>query len=100
MEKQYINKAQLRGYQTLRALFGYEVSGIECAVLAKQLECSKAQVFKDLSTLQAAGLAEQLPNKNWRLSSALAREAVKIMHGLNNARERVDETANRYGINL
>lgn len=99
-EKIYTNTSQLRGYQTLKALFGHEVSGIECVELSKQLGNSKAQVFKDLSTLQAAGLAEQLPNKNWRLSSTLAREAVKILHGLDNARQRVDETARRYGINL
>lgn len=99
-KKTYTHAAQLRGYTTLKALFGHETHGISCAVLAQQLGLRNGQVFKDLSTLQAAGLAEQLPNKNWRLSSALAREAIKILHGLDNARRRVDETANRYGINL
>ncbi len=96
----YTNNAQMRGYQTLKALFGHEVAGIECAELAKQLGREKAQVFKDLSTLQAAGFAEQLPDKRWRLSSNLAREAIKIMNGLDMARQRLDETARRYGAGL
>lgn len=95
-----INATQTRGYKTLKALFGHEISGIECIDLSQQLGQSKAQVYKDLVTLQAAGLAEQLPNKNWRLSSTLAREAVKILHNLDNARQRIDETARRYGIDL
>ncbi len=95
-----ISKTQLRGYETLRALFGHEVSGIDCAELAKQLNRDKSQVYKDLATLQAAGLAEQLPDKRWRLASTLAREAIKIMHALDSARRRVDEAAGRYGVTL
>ncbi len=100
MSKQTVNATQLRGYQTLKALFGHEASGIECIDLAKQLGQSKSQVYKDLATLSAAGLAEQLPDKRWRLSSNLAREAIKIMNSIDSARRRVEETASRYGINL
>ncbi|PID65952.1 MAG: IclR family transcriptional regulator [Gammaproteobacteria bacterium] len=98
MDKQYTSKAQMRGYQTLKALFGHEINGITCHELAAQLNKPKVTVYKDLKGLEAAGLAEQLPDKNWRLSSALAREAVKIMHNLDAARRRVDETAGRYGL--
>lgn len=100
MTEKYHNAAQLRGYRILKTLFGHEVNGIECIEVAKQIDKNKGQVFKDLQTLQTAGLAEQLPNKNWRLSSNLAREAIKIMHELDSARQRVEETAKRYGINL
>ncbi len=100
MDKQYTNKAQIRGYQTLEALFGHEVTGIECAELAKRLNTTKAQVYKDLCVLEQAGYAEQLPDKNWRVSAKLAREAVKIMNALDSARRRVDETASRYGFGL
>ncbi len=95
-----ISKTQLRGYETQRALFGHEVFGIDCSELAKQLRRDKSQVYKDLATLKEAGLAEQLPDKRWRLSSSLAREAIKIMHGLDSARRRYDEAAGRYGIPL
>ncbi len=94
------SKAQLRGYETLKALFGHEVSGIECAELAKQLSRDKSQVYKDLSTLQAAGLAEQFPDKRWRLSPSLAREAIRIMNCIDSARKRIEETAGRYGVSL
>lgn len=100
MTNQYINAAQMRGYKTLKALFGHEANGVDCIDLAKQLGQSKSQVYKDLATLSAAGLAEQLPDKRWRLSSSLAREAVKIMNSIDSARRRLEETAGRYGINL
>ncbi len=98
--KKEISSTQLRGYQTLKALFGHEVTGIECNTLAQQLGNTRGQAFKDLTTLEVAGLAEQLPDKRWRLSSNLAREAIKIMHALDMARQRLDETARRYGAGL
>ncbi len=98
MSKKEISTTQLRGYQTLIALFGHEVTGIECNALAQQLDSSRSQVFKDLTTLEAAGLAEQLPNKNWRISSQLGREAVKIFNHLQESRQRIDEAMGRYGI--
>lgn len=95
-----ISTAQQRGYCVLKQLFGHEMIGIACHELAEQLDISKVTAYKDLKGLEAAGLAEQLPNKNWRLASSLAREAVKIMHGLDAARRRVEETAERCGIYL
>lgn len=96
----YTNKAQLRGYQTLKALFGHEVTGVSCLELANRLGASKGQVHKDLTVLEQAGLAEQLPSKNWRLASALGLESFKIQNAVDSARRRVDEAAARYGINV
>lgn len=98
MNEIYPNKAQLRGYKTLKALFGHEVNGIECVELAKQLDSNKAQVYKDLCVLEQAGLAEQLPDKGWRISPTIAREAVRILNGLGTARNRMNELAGRYGL--
>lgn len=97
--QKYISNAQQRVLNTLKALFGHEIAGITAKDLATHLNVTSSQVFKDLMNLQEAGVAEQLPNKNWRVAPALGREAFKIMNNLDTARRRLDETANRYGIN-
>ena len=97
--QKYLSSSQQRVLNTLKALFGHESTGIASKDLASQLDTTASQVFKDLMNLQEAGLAEQLPDKNWRVASALGREAFKIMNNLDTARRRLDETANRYGIN-
>lgn len=93
-----LSSTQLRGYQVLKALFGHEVSGISCQRIADGMGIKKVAVLRDLQTLQAAGLAEQLPNKAWRISPALGREAVKMWHGIQSARARLEEAGNRYGM--
>ncbi|MBS9780898.1 MAG: HTH domain-containing protein [Gammaproteobacteria bacterium] len=90
------NSSQLRGYRTLLALFGHEITGIECQELAKQLESSRGTVHRDLSTLQKAGLAEQLPNKNWRITPLIGRQAIKMLNHIQETQQRVDETIARY----
>ena len=97
--QKYISNAQQRALNTLKALFGHESTGIPSKDLAALLDVTAAQVYKDLMNLEAAGLAEQMPDKNWRIAPALGREAFKIMNNLDTARRRLDETANRYGIN-
>ncbi len=89
-QKQYASSAQMRGYQVLKQLFGHEINGIACHELAAQLNKPKVTVYKDLKGLEAAGLAEQLPDKNWRLSSALAREAVSAFNRLLNEKILID----------
>lgn len=92
----YTSTTQQRVLRTLKALFGFEVTGISSTDLAKRLNTSSDRCFKDLKNLEEAGLAEQLPNLNWRISAGLGREAVKIMHHVNESRQRVDEVASRY----
>lgn len=91
-----LSSTQLRGYQVMKALFGHEIDGISCQRIADGLGIKKVAVLRDLQTLQAAGLAEQLPNKGWRITAALGREAIKMLNNLNAARDRVDEVLNRY----
>lgn len=98
MNNTTLSTTQLRGYKVLKALFGHEVSGISCQRIADGLGLSKVAVHRDLQTLEAAGLAEQLPNKSWRLSAALGREALKMWHALQAVRARLNEVEDRYGL--
>ena len=96
MSSTELSTTQLRGYEVMKALFGHEIDGISCQRIADGLGIKKVAVLRDLQTLQAAGLAEQLPNKGWRITAALGREAIKMLNNLNAARERVDEVLSRY----
>lgn len=96
--QQYVSSSQQRVLNTLKALFGHESAGIASKDVASQLETTNSQAYKDLMNLQAAGLAEQLPDKNWRIAPAMGREAIKVMNNIDAARRRLDETANRYGL--
>lgn len=97
-ETNYTSTTQQRGYRTMKALFGHEEVGITTQELANKLDTSTDRVFKDLKNLEEAGLAEQLPNKKWRISPALGRESFKIMNALDTARRRLDEAFARYGM--
>lgn len=88
----------MRGYQVMKALFGHEINGIPLQKIADGLGINKVAVLRDLQTLEAAGLAEQLPNKGWRISAALGREAVKMLNHINATRDRMDEALTRYGV--
>lgn len=94
----YISTTQQRVLRTMKALFGHEVTGITTQDLAKRLEMNASKTFKDLKNLEEAGLAEQLPDKTWRIAPALGREAFKVMNALDTARRRLEETASRYGM--
>ena len=98
MREPGLSATQLRGYEIFKALFGHELNGISCQTLAKRFGTGRAATLRDLQTLEAAGLAEQLPNKCWRVSPALGREALKIFNSVNQAADRLKETASRYGI--
>lgn len=94
----YTSTTQQRVLRTMKALFGHEVTGITAQDLAKRLEMNASKTFKDLKNLEEAGLAEQLPDKTWRIAPALGREAFKVMNALDTARRRLEETASRYGM--
>lgn len=94
------SSTQLRGYRVLKALFGHELNGISCQRIADGLGQNKVAALRDLQTLEAAGMAEQLPNKNWRVSAELGRQAVKMLNHIQSQRARMDETARRYGVDV
>lgn len=95
----YTSTSQQRGYRTMKALFGHEVTGISATDLAKQLGNTASQAYKDLINLQQAGLAEQLPNGNWRIAPALGRECFRILNNITAMARRIDEAMERYGAN-
>lgn len=92
------SSTQMRGYAVFKALFGHEQNGISCQQLAERFDTGRAVMLRDLQTLAAAGLAEQLPNKNWRIAPEYGREAVKIFHAVQAAQDRIAETMRRYGM--
>ena len=98
MKTQGLSRTQLRGYETMKALFGHELNGISCQALADRFGAQKAATLRDLQALEAAGLAEQLPNKCRRGSPALGRDSLKFFNAATQARGRLNETASLYGI--
>lgn len=92
----YTSTTQQRVLRTLKALFGFEVTGITSADLAKHLNTSNDRCFKDLKNLEEAGFAEQLPNKKWRISPNLGKEALKILKRIDEHQQYFDEVVNRY----
>lgn len=98
MNKDNLSSTQTRGYELFKALFGYEIQGVSCQMLADRFGLGKATVLRDLQTMQEAGLAEQLPNKQWRVAPSFGRHAIKILNEVQRARQKLDEVAQRYGV--
>ncbi|SUO97685.1 helix-turn-helix domain-containing protein [Suttonella indologenes] len=98
MKKENLSSTQTRGYELFKALFGYEMNGVSCQTLADRFGLGKATVLRDLQTMAASGLAEQLPNKQWRIAPSFGRHAIKIFNEVQSARQRLDEVAQRYGL--
>ena len=55
MKTQGLSRTQLRGYETMKALFGHELNGISCQALADRFGAQKAATLRDLQALEAAG---------------------------------------------
>lgn len=96
--KRNIHTSQLRGYEVFKALFGHENIGITCQELAERFNEDKGKIYRDLKTIEEAGLAEQLPNKCWRISPRYGDYAISILNGIQASKTRLDETIRRYGI--
>lgn len=92
----YTSTTQQRVLRTLKALFGFEITGITTQDLAKRLEMSSSKTFKDLKNLEEAGFAEQLQNKKWRVSPNLGKEALKILKHIDEHQKYFDDVVNRY----
>lgn len=95
MKQENLSTTALRVF---RALIGHEGRGISCQEIADGLGLGKTAAYRDLRTIEAAGFAEQLPNKKWRVAPAFGREALKIIHSLQEDRRRLEELERRYGL--
>lgn len=90
------NAAQLRLLEVIRALSGHEVFGRRLVDLAADLKQPEPVVLRDLEALAVAGWATRDDGKRWRLGPAVVQIAVQFYLGLQNARNAIDETQQRY----
>jgi len=95
----YISGMQQRLLSVIRTLGGHEVDGLLPSQIASRAACSASQVTRDLANLRKAGWAEELPGApgRWRLGPSAVALAMRHMTGMDRARQRLDETARRFG---
>lgn len=90
------NAAQLRLLDVIKGLSGHEVFGRRLVDLAADLKQPEPVVLRDLEALAVAGWATRDDGKRWRLGPAVVQIAVQFYLGLQNARNAIDETQQRY----
>lgn len=96
-EKQYTSGSQERGYRVLILLAGNEFNGLAPGEIAKTLATNPSNITRDLSVLQAVGLAEQIQETGrWRLGPKVVQIAVAFQRHLASAQARVSEIEQRY----
>lgn len=96
MTARYINAAQQRVLKALVLLVGHELEGIAPGELAKALRTSASNTTRDLANLKEAGLAEPCEHGRWRCTPRMAQLAMTVLTNLDRARQRVEETHQRY----
>lgn len=95
-DKKNLGNAQLRLLKVIEALSGHEVFGVRLKEVAQAVKASDPTVLRDLQTLQAAGWAMQDESGLWRLHTRLIQIATHFAHGIDAARQRLDEVHQRY----
>lgn len=105
MNDRYLCASQQRVLAVMAALAGHEVDGVSLTELAAAIAArngastaaARNNVFRDLHNLQAAGLAEQLPDsERWRLGPRLVQIALSYQRHIDRVAARLDETRQRY----
>lgn len=83
-----------------RLLTGHEVLGLAPGEIAKALDVSPSWVSINLPALEAeTGFVERVPGTNrWRLGVPFVRIAMTVTANLNTERQRLEDTAARYGV--
>jgi DNA-binding IclR family transcriptional regulator len=98
--EKYSCAPQQRILRLLVVMAGNEVTGLTPSDIAQAMNCSAPLVTRDLANLRIAGLAEQIPETNrWRLSPLIVQISVRHSIALDRARQRLDETEQRYSRN-
>lgn len=93
----YTNAAQQRVLKIVQLLAGNEFSGLVPMDLAKALDTNPSNVTRDLANLQAAGLAEQIPETGrWRLGPKLIQIALAFSEHVIRSADRLNELKQRY----
>ena len=91
-----LGSAQLRLLKVIEALSGNEVFGIRLKEVAAAVKTGDPTVLRDLNTLASAGWAKQDDSGRWRLDTKLVQIATHFAHGIDTARQRMDEVQQRY----
>jgi len=93
----YTNAAQQRVLKIVQLLAGNEFSGLVPMDLAKALDTNPSNVTRDLANLQAAGLAEQIPETGrWRLGPKVIQIALAFSEHVAQATDRLNDLKHRY----
>ncbi len=93
----YNNDSQARGYKVIFALAGNELLGLLPGEIAKRVDAPPSAITRDLSVLQQAGIAEQIPETGrWRLGPRLVQIALAYGQQLERAQTRINEIHQRY----
>ncbi|MDR1710018.1 MAG: MarR family transcriptional regulator [Candidatus Accumulibacter sp.] len=91
-----INRAATKVLDVLNVLLGHFAHGLTPTELAKATGLSASNITRYVTTLEAAGFAERIPETGRvRPSHRLAQHAVSILQSLDAARARLDESINR-----
>ena len=97
---QYHCASQQRILKVLMCLFGHEIDGLTPGQVAKLADITAGNATRDLANLEEAGLIERLPGGDKvRISPQLGRKALSILHGLDRAKQQLDDITHRYTLN-
>lgn len=93
----YTNSSQQRILKVVLAMFGHEIDGLQPGQLAKLAGITASQATRDLDNLMQAGWVELIPQGSaYRITPRIGQKAMEILHTLDRAASRVEETRNRY----
>lgn len=93
----YTNSSQQRILKVVLTMFGHEIDGLAPGALAKLAGITPGEATRDLDNLMKAGFVEPLPAGNaYRITPMVGQKAMAILHTLDRAAKRVDETHKRY----
>ena len=96
-EPRYISKSQQRVLQMQFVLAGNELYGLAPGEIATAMAIGQSQVTRDLANLEAAGIAERVPETHrWWLSPRVGQIGLSMLESLDKAQRKVDEIRQRY----
>lgn len=93
----YTNSSQQRILKVVLTMFGHEIDGLAPGQLSKLACITPGEATRDLDNLMQAGFVEKVPQGNaYRITPMVGQKAMAILHTLDHAARRVEETRNRF----
>jgi DNA-binding IclR family transcriptional regulator len=98
MSEQYISDQVQRTLRIIRAMAGYEVTGISPSEIAKRAKTTASNVTRILANLEAQQFVQRLPsdNKRYRLGIALVQISNTVTLSINQAKSQLDQDQANY----